>query len=40
MATLDGLQVRKDYIDEIVAIVSPLRVVFEQGATKAAQAEC
>ena len=39
MATLDGLQVRKDYIDEIVAIVGPLRAVFEQGA-KAAQAEC
>jgi len=40
VATLDGLQVRKDYIDEIVAIVSPLRAVFEEGAAKAAQAEC
>ena len=38
VATLDGLQVRKDYIDEVVAIVGPLRAVFEQGA-KAAQAE-
>jgi hypothetical protein len=39
VATLDGLQVRKDHIDEIVAIVGPLRAVFEEGATKAAQAE-
>jgi hemoglobin len=36
VSTLEGLQVRKDYIDEIVAIVGPLRGVFEEGAKKAA----
>jgi hemoglobin len=32
VASLEGLQLRNDYIDEIVAIVVPLRAVFEQGA--------
>jgi hemoglobin len=36
VSTLEGLQVRKDYIDEIVAIVGPLRGVFEEGAKKVA----
>jgi truncated hemoglobin YjbI len=33
--TLNELQVRKDYIDEVVAIVAPLRDVFAQGAKTA-----
>jgi hemoglobin len=35
METLDDLQVRKDYIDEVIAIIAPLRAVFEEGARAA-----
>eukprot|EP00543_Licmophora_paradoxa_P019095 CAMPEP_0202473912 /NCGR_PEP_ID=MMETSP1360-20130828/92100_1 /ASSEMBLY_ACC=CAM_ASM_000848 /TAXON_ID=515479 /ORGANISM="Licmophora paradoxa, Strain CCMP2313" /LENGTH=413 /DNA_ID=CAMNT_0049100997 /DNA_START=106 /DNA_END=1347 /DNA_ORIENTATION=- len=34
VATLEGLQVKKEHIDAIVGIVGPLRVVFEEGAKK------
>jgi hemoglobin len=34
MTTLKDLQVRDDYVDQVIAIIAPLRVVFEEGARK------
>mmetsp|Transcript_6989 Transcript_6989/g.11603 ORF Transcript_6989/g.11603 Transcript_6989/m.11603 type:complete len:260 (-) Transcript_6989:383-1162(-) len=36
ISTLDGLQVKKKDIDEIAAIVTPLRDIFKEGAKQAA----
>lgn len=35
VSTLEGLQVNKEHIDEIVSIVAPLRPIFEQGTQSA-----
>jgi hemoglobin len=34
MSTLKNLQVRDEHVDEIISIIAPLRVVFEEGAKK------
>lgn len=39
VSTLDELQVMREHIDEIVAIVAPLRTVFEEGAKQHQQDE-
>ena len=37
MASLEELKVSKAHIDEVVAIVAPLKPVFEAGAKKAVE---